>query len=169
MNESNEIIPAERIDRGILIIRGQKVMIDADLAELYGVPTKRLNEQVRRNADRFPADFMFQLTDDEKKQVVANCDHLQKLKYSATLPYAFTEHGAVMLAAVLNSPVAVQASIQVVRAFVRIRQLLATNTDLARRMATLEKKYDARFKAVFDAIKQLMSTDEKPKKKIGFG
>ena len=169
MNESNEIIPAERIDRGILIIRGQKVMIDADLAELYGVPTKRLNEQVRRNADRFPADFMFQLTDDEKKQVVANCDPLQKLKYSATLPYAFTEHGAVMLAAVLNSPVAVQASIQVVRAFVRIRQLLATNTDLARRMATLEKKYDARFKAVFDAIKQLMSTDEKPKKKIGFG
>ena len=168
MNESNEIIPAERLDRSILIIRGQKVMIDADLAELYGVPTKRLNEQVRRNADRFPADFMFQLTEDEKQQVVANCDHLQKLKYSANPPYAFTEHGAVMLAAVLNSPVAVQASIQVVRAFVRIRQLLSTNNDLARRMATLEKKYDARFKAVFDAIKQLMSSDEKPKRKIGF-
>lgn len=169
MNESNEIIPAERLDRSILVIRGQKVMLDSDLADIYSVPTKALNQAVKRNADRFPADFMFQLTEAEKKQVVTVCDHLQKLKYSANPPYAFTEHGAVMLAAVLNSPVAVQASIQVVRAFVRIRQLLSTNTDLARRMAMLEKKYDARFKAVFDAIKQLMSTDEKPKKKIGFG
>ena len=169
MNESNAIIPTERLDRSILIIRGLKVMLDADLAELYGVPTKRLNEQVKRNIDRFPADFMFQLSEDEKKQVVANCDHLQRLKYAATPPYAFTEHGAVMLASVLNSPVAVQASIQVVRAFVRIRQLLATNTDLAKRLTLLEKKYDARFKAVFDAIKELMKADDKPRKKIGFG
>lgn len=169
MNESNAIIPTERLDRSILVIRGVKVMIDADLAELYGVPTKRLNEQVKRNLDRFPADFMFQLNEEEKKQVVANCDHLQRLKYAATLPYAFTEHGAVMLASVLNSPVAVQASIQVVRAFVRIRQLLATNTDLSRRLTALEKKYDTRFKAVFDAIKQLMREDDKPRRKIGFG
>ena len=167
---SNEIsvIPAERVEKAILVLRGQRVMLDADLAELYGVPTKRLNEQVKRNVERFPNDFMFQLTDVEKKEVVANCDHLQKLKYSATLPYAFTEYGAIMLASVLDSPVAVQASIQVVRAFVRLRQLLATQSDMARKIESLEKKYDARFKIIFDAIRQLMAPPPKSSKRIGF-
>lgn len=168
MNESTAIIPAERIERGIFIIRGQKVMLDADLAELYGVPTKRLNEQVKRNADRFPVDFMFQLTAAEKEQVVANCDHLKRLKYSPALPFAFTEHGAVMLASVLNSPASVQASIAVVRAFIRLRHLLASHSDIARKIAALEKKYDVQFKVIFDAIKKLMQPDEGPRKKIGF-
>jgi hypothetical protein len=168
MNETAAVIPAERIDRTILIIRGQKVMLDADLAELYGVPTKALNQAVKRNAGRFPADFMFQLTEDEKKQVVTICDHLRKLRYASALPYAFTEHGAVMLASVLNSDVAVNASIAVVRAFLRLRQLLAAHTDVARKIAVLERKYDAQFKVVFDAIKKLMQTDEAPRKKIGF-
>lgn len=163
------IVPAERVQRGILNLRGQRVMLDADLAELYGVATKALNQAVRRNADRFPKDFMFQLTEVEKQEVVTNCDHLLKLKYSPVQPYAFTEHGAVMLASILNSPVAVQASIQVVRAFVQLRQLLGQKQDLARKVESLEKKYDARFKVVFDAIRKLMTPPEtKPKKRIGF-
>lgn len=110
MKKTLAIIPVEKVDRTILLIRGQKVMLDADLAEVYRVPTKVLNQAVKRNIDRFPDDFMFQLTADEKKEVVTNCDHLEKLKYSRNLPFAFTEHGAVMLASVLNSKVAVQAS-----------------------------------------------------------
>jgi hypothetical protein len=168
MNETTAIIPAERLDRTILVIRGQKVMLDADLAELYGVSTKALNQAVKRNDDRFPADFMFQLTEEEKKQVVTICDHLRKLRYASGLPHAFTEHGAVMLASVLNSTTAVQASIAVVRAFLRLRQLLSTQTDLARKVAVLERKYDAQFKVVFDAIKKLMAPDAAPGKKIGF-
>jgi hypothetical protein len=168
MNESTEIIPAERIERGILVIRGQKVMLDADLAELYGVSTRRLNEQVKRNRERFPPDFMFQLSAGEKQEVVANCDHLRRLRFSPVLPFAFTEHGAVMLASVLNSPIAVNASIAVVRAFLRLRQLLAAHADVARKLAAVEKKYDAQFKVVFDAIKKLMQPDEPPRKRIGF-
>ncbi|RQO63580.1 hypothetical protein DBR47_03380 [Paucibacter sp. KBW04] len=112
-----------RIEGRILILRGHKVMIDADLAALYGVPTRRLNEQVKRNRDRFPGDFMFQLDAAEKAEVVANCDHLSKLKFSKTLPYAFTEHGAIQAANVLASPQAVEMGIYVVRAFVRLREL----------------------------------------------
>ena len=103
-----ELIPIDMIERKILLIRGEKVMLDADLAALYGVTTKRLNEQVKRNRERFPNDFMFQLTEEEKAEVVANCDHLKRLKFSPALPYAFTEHDAIMLASVLNSPLAVQ-------------------------------------------------------------
>lgn len=169
MEEKNWPIPAERIERSIFVLRGQRVMLDADLAELYGVPTKALNQAVKRNADRFPADFMFQLNAAEKQQVVTTCDHLRKLKFSPTLPYAFTEHGAVMLAAVLNSPTAVQASLQVVRAFVRLRQLLASHADLAKRVEALEKKYDRRFRVVFDAVKLLMEPErKKTNRKIGF-
>ncbi len=113
-----ELIPVEMIERKILLIRGEKVMLDADLAALYGVTTKRLNEQVKRNRERFPNDFMFQLTEEEKAEVVANCDHLKRPKFSHALPYAFTEYGAIMLASVLNSPIAVQTSVLVVRAFV---------------------------------------------------
>ena len=143
-------------------------MLDADLAELYGVLTKVLNQAVKRNKERFPVDFMFQLTKEEKDEVVTNCDHLKRLKFSPTLPHAFTEHGAIMLATILNSPIAVQASIQVVRAFVRLRQMLASNADLARKLDTLERKYDAQFKVVFDAIRQLMTPPEPKRQQIGF-
>ncbi|MGH7451595.1 MAG: ORF6N domain-containing protein [bacterium] len=169
MAEPKSLIPVERIERAILFIRDQQVMLDTDLAELYGVTTKRLNEQVKRNRERFPEDFMFQLTVEEKAEVVANCDHLQRLKFSTTLPYAFTEHGTIMLASVLNSEIAVRASVQVVRAFVRLRQILASHADLARKLEALEKKYDAQFKIVFDAIRELMEpAEQKPKRKIGF-
>jgi len=163
-----DIIPLETIERRILLIRGYKVMIDADLADIYGVTTKRLNEQVKRNRDRFPEDFMLQLTEKEKAEVVANCDHLKKLKYSPALPNVFTEHGAIMIATILSSPVAVQASIQVVRAFVKLREMLATHKDLARKLNEMEKKYDAQFKVVFDAIRQLMTPPEIKRKRIGF-
>jgi hypothetical protein len=143
-------------------------MLDADLAHLYGVATKRLNEQVKRNKERFPADFTFQLTPDEKAEVVATCDHLRPLRFSPTLPHAFTEHGAVMLATVLQTQVAIAASIQVVRAFVRLRLLLADNRDLARRLDALEARYDGQFKAVFTAIRALMTPPEKPTRRIGF-
>jgi len=163
-----DLVMAGRIERGILSIRGQTVMLDGDLAMIYGVTTKRLNEQVKRNISRFPPDFMFQLTENEKTEVVANCDHLARLKYSPHLPYAFTEHGALMLANVLNSQRAAQTSVQVVRAFIRLRQMLASNAELARKLAALEKKYDAQFKVVFDAIRQLMSPVVKSKREIGF-
>ena len=168
MTAEKSVIPVERIENSILLIRREKVMLDADLAELYGVPTKALNQAVKRNIDRFPEDFMFQLTNQEKEEVVTNCDHLKRLKFSPNLPYAFTEHGAIMLATVLNSPIAVQASIQVVRAFVKLRRLLASNAELARKLATIEKKYDAQFRVVFDAIRQLMTPPEPKKRKIGF-
>jgi hypothetical protein len=161
-------IPAERIEGRILLIRGMKVMLDMDLARLYGVSTKRLNEQVKRNRNRFPADFMFRLSRKEKAEVVANCDHLQNLKYSPTLPHAFTEHGAVMLASVLNSPTAIQASVQIVRAFLRLRQMLEEHKELARRLDELESKYDAQFKVVFDAIRELMSPKVPARGRIGF-
>ena len=163
------IVPEERVARGILVIRGHKVLLDADLAELYGVTTKRVNEQVKRNLGRFPADFLFPLTAEEKAQVVANCDHLQRLKFSPALPNAFTEHGAIMAASVLNTPRAVEMSVFVVRTFVRLRQMLASNAQLARKLAALEKKYDTQFQVVFDAIRELMTPPEPKKKRpIGF-
>ena len=166
---STALIPVERIERSILLIRGEKVMLDADLAALYGVTTKRLNEQVKRNRDRFPQDFAFQLTDDERSEVVANCDHLARLKYSPVPPYAFTEHGVVMAANVLKSRRAVQVSILVVRTFVHLRQMLSSHAELARKLAALERKYDRQFKVVFDAIRALMKPPEKPRKRrIGF-
>jgi len=158
----------ERIERSILLIRGEKVMLDLDLAAIYGVTTKVLNQAVKRNSSRFPSDFMFQLTAIEKNEVVTNCDHLARLKFSPHLPYAFTEHGALMLANVLNSEKAANTSVMVVRAFVKLRQMLASNAELARKLATLEQKYDAQFKVVFDAIRQLMSPPAKPKREIGF-
>ena len=165
-----DMIPAELIKQKILVIRGERVMLDADLAVLYGVETKRLNEQVRRNRERFPEDFMFQLSSTEKIEVVANCDHLSKLKFSRNLPYAFTEHGTIMAASVLNTPLAVAVSVQVVRAFVKLREIISTHKDLAAKLENLEKKYDSQFKMVFDAIRQLMTPPESKKKRpIGFG
>jgi len=164
------LIPMERIERAILLIRGEKVMLDSDLAELYGVETKVLNQAVKRNAGRFPEDFMFRLTVDEvadlnRSQIVTGS---QKHRDPRFPPYAFTEHGALMLANVLNSERAAQTSVQVVRAFVKLRRMLASNAELARKLAALEQKYDAQFKIVFDAIRQLMSPPAKPKREIGF-
>jgi hypothetical protein len=164
-------IPIEQIQQSILLIRGQKVMLDADLAQLYGVSTKRLNEQVKRNRDRFPEDFMFQLSAEEKTEVVAKCDHLAKLKYSPTHPYAFTEHGAIMLAAVLNTPRAIEVSVFVVRAFVRLRQMLTTHKALAHKLAEIERKvetHDEAIRSLVSAIRQLMAPRESREKKIGF-
>jgi len=162
------LIPIEIIEKKILLIRGEKVMLDSDLAELYGVPTKAFNQAVKRNKERFPDDFMFQLTKIEKDEVVTNCDHLARLKFSPNLPFAFTEHGAIMAATILNSPIAVQTSIQVVRTFVRLRQMLASNAELSRKLNALEKKYDAQFKMVFDAIRQLMTPPDPKRRQIGF-
>ena len=163
--------PAPPIDDRILLLRGQKVMLDADLAELYGVPTKRLNEQIKRNVARFPADFMFQLTTNEKAEVVAICDHLAKLKFSPVLPYAFTEHGALMAANVLNSPRAVEASVYVIRAFIRLREMLATNAELSKKLDTLEKKlstHDQAITGLINAIRQLTAPPTTQRRKIGF-
>ena len=165
---AKSLVPIERIQNSILFVRGQKVMIDRDIAALYGVETRRLNEQVKRNKGRFPEDFMFQLTKKEKDWIVANCDHLQILKFSRTNPYAFTEHGAVMLASILNTEIAVQASIQVVRAFVKLRKLLISNEQLSRKLIQLEKKYDNQFNIVFKALKQLIDQPEPKKREIGF-
>jgi phage regulator Rha-like protein len=164
------MIPAERIEKAILSIRGEKVMLDSDLAELYGVETRVLNQAVKRNASRFPEDFMFQLNADEiaklnRSQIVIGS---QKHRDPRFPPYAFTEHGALMLANVLNSERAAQTSVQVVRVFVRLRQMLASNAELSRKLAALENKYDAQFKVVFDAIRQLMSPPVRPKREIGF-
>ncbi len=162
------LTPLERIERKILLIRGEKVIIDTDLAELYGVSTKRLKEQVRRNEDRFPPDFAFELTAGEKAEVVANCDHLKTLRFSPYLPLAFTEHGALMAANVLNSPRAVRASLQIIRTFVRLREMVSSNASLARKLEALEKKYNRQFKAVFDAIRELLEPPHEPKRQIGF-
>jgi hypothetical protein len=171
-DKSEIVIPSKRVENVILLIRGERVILDADLAELYGVKTKRLNEQVKRNRDRFPEDFMFQLTEDEKNEVVANCDHLSRLRFSPTLPFAFTEHGAIMAASVLNSPRAVEMSIFVVRAFVRLRSFLASQKELAAKVGDLERKlttHDQQIIAIIDAIKQLMAPPPLPKKHpIGF-
>lgn len=165
------LILAERIERAILLIRGHRVILDSVLAALYGVTTKRLNEQVRRNRERFPDDFLLQLTPAEYARLRSQIATLktgrgQHRKYR---PYVFTEHGALMAATVLNSPVAVKVSIQVVRTFVRLRKLLASNADLARKLAALERKYDVQFKVVFEAIRELMEPDEpESARRIGF-
>jgi uncharacterized protein YicC (UPF0701 family) len=171
-----------RIAHQILLIRGQKVMVDADLAALYGVPTKRLNEQVKRNKERFPIDFMFQLNETEKAEVVANCDHLAKLKFSKSLPFAFTEHGAIQAANVLASTQAVEMGIYIVRAFIHLRQAASLHKDLAKRLAELEEKTEvidarqdnfsqttrAQLRQVFEALKELMTPAEPAKRPIGF-
>ena len=161
--------PTERIERSILLIRGRKVLLDVHLAALYGVTTKRLNEQVRRNRARFPEDFMFQLTAEEvaslRSQFATSNKGRGGRRYA---PYAFTEQGVAMLSTVLNSERAIQVNIEIMRAFVRLRQMLTSNAQLARKVADLEKKYDAQFKVVFDAIRQLMTPPESKKRKIGF-
>ena len=174
----SSIIPADRIEQRILLIRGEKVILDVDLAALYGVTTKQLNQQVKRNQNRFPPDFMFKLLPEEKKEVVTNCDLLGNVKYSNVLPYAFTEHGAIMAASVLNTPRAVEMSVFVVRAFVRLRNFLAAHKELAEKLAELERRlssHDEQIVAIIDAIKRLMAPPARPdapapsdKRRIGF-
>lgn len=166
-----DLIAIESVAQRILVLRGHKVMIDADLAELYGVDTKRLNEQVKRNIERFPSDFMFQLSAEEKIEVVANCDHLSKLKYSRTLPYAFTEHGALMLGNVLKSERAVEVSLLVVRTFVQLREMLATNKELAAKLLELERKvsgHDQAIVGLMNGIRELMKQPDGVSRPIGF-
>jgi hypothetical protein len=180
------LVTEERIEQAILVLRGHKVMLAADLARLYEVETRVLIQAVKRNLDRFPEDFMFQLTLDEAKlsrsqsvilkrpEVIAQIpskSHSVTLKRGANikyLPYAFTEQGVAMLSSVLQSPRAVQVNIEIMRAFVRLRQMLQQNADLARKLAALESKYDGQFKMVFEAIRDLMTPDLKEKPRIGF-
>jgi hypothetical protein len=163
------ILPSERIERSILLIRGHKVMLDADLAELYGVETRALLQAISRNQKRFPEDFMFQISKEEyellRSQIVISKKGRGGRRY---LPYVFTEQGVAMLSSVLRSERAVQVNIEIMRAFVRLRRMLASNEDLARKLAALEKKYDSQFRVVFDAIRELMAPPEPNKRKIGF-
>jgi ORF6N domain len=158
----------EIISRRILTVRGHSVILDSDLATLYRVTTRALNQAVKRNAGRFPEDFAFRITTKEKEEVVTNCDHLSRLKFSPVLPFAYTEHGTIMAASVLNSQRAVETSVFVVRAFVRMRKTMASHRELAQRLNALEKTYDARFRAVFDAIRALMEPPKTPRRRIGF-
>jgi ORF6N domain-containing protein len=165
MAKKRSLLPAERIERSILVLRGEKVILDADIAALYGVETRTLVQAMKRNLDRFPPDFMFQLTPDEveglRSQIVIS--NRGGRRY---LPYAFSEQGVAMLSSVLRSERAVQINIEVMRVFVRLRRMMSTREDLIRRLDELEQRYDAQFKAVFDALRQLMAAA--PRKQIGF-
>ena len=165
MAQSKPVVKVGKIQQRILLIRGEKVIVDADLAEFYGVPTKALNQAVRRNMDRFPADFMFQLNKNEKTEVVTNCDHLSKLKFSPVNPLVFTEHGALMAASILNSARAVDVSLFIVRAFVALRRTISEHKELARKLTKLERKladHDDQIIAIIEAIKKLSSPQPVP-------
>jgi hypothetical protein len=180
------VVESQLVERAILALRGHRVLLDCDLAPLYGVPVRVLNQAVKRNIQRFPADFMFQLTPEEavrsrSKSVTLNAQLLEITPLSAVtrlrsnrgtnlkyLPHAFTEQGVAMLSSVLRSPRAIQVNIEIVRAFVRLRQMLGANAELADKLAALEKKYDAQFRAVFDAIRELMRPPVEPARRIGF-
>lgn len=165
----NVSVPAQRIENSILLVRGQKVMLDQDLALLYGVETKTLNRAVKRNIDRFPPDFMFQLSPEEFKHLRRQFGTSSEWGGRRYPPYAFTEQGVAMLSGVLNSPRAVQVNIAIMRTFVRLRRILAAQADLAEKLNALEKKYDRQFKIVFDAIRELMTPKTPPKhRQIGF-
>ncbi|MBI5675214.1 MAG: ORF6N domain-containing protein [Nitrospirae bacterium] len=163
-----ELIPVEIIERKIYLLRGHKVLLDSDLAELYGVEVKQLKRQVRRNIKRFPEDFMFELQKEEYESLRSHFGTLKRGEHSKYLPYAFTEQGVAMLSSVLNSDRAIEVNIQIMRALVKLRELIATHKDLARKLSDMEKKYDTQFKVVFDAIRQLMKPEESKKGKIGF-
>ncbi len=169
MSKKHQLVPVEQIEKSILTLRGQRVILDAELARIYGVTTARLNQQVRRNHDRFPADFAHQLTRQEVailmlQTATSRSAHGGRRKS----PYVFTEYGAIMAANVLNTPVAINAAILVVRAFVRMREMVNSRAELARKIDDMEQKYDAQFKVVFDAIRQLMAPPLTPRRQIGF-
>jgi hypothetical protein len=172
MPSKSALVPVEAVEQRILLIRGEKVILDADLAAFYGVTTKRLNEQVRRNQGRFPADFLFQLSREEKAEVVAKCDHLRNLKYAKALPNAFTEHGAIMAASILSSGRAMEMSVLIVRAFVRLRKQALLHQEVSRRLDDLEGRlggHDRQIASLVEAIRRLMSSEEIPaKRRIGF-
>ena len=174
MDDKTQLVQPEQIEQAVLLIRGQRVMLDRDLAALYGVTTGNLNKAVKRNLDRFPADFMFQLTLDEAQAIAGSRFQIgilkqgQNIKY---LPFVFTQEGVAMLSSVLRSPRAVQVNIAIMRAFVRLRETLALHKDLAHKLAQLERKiegHDASIRTLFDAIRQLMTPPEKPHREIGF-
>ncbi len=171
MPQATSLIPAERIENSILLIRKEKVILDEDLAFLYGVSTKVLIQAVKRNIDRFPPDFMFQLGKEEfaflRSQIVTS-KRKSARRGRRYPPYAFTEEGVAMLSSVLNSPRAVKVNIEIMRAFVRLRKILSSHAELAHKLEALERKYDSQFKVVFDTIRQLMAPKEAPKKRIGF-
>jgi hypothetical protein len=167
MAKRGALIP-EVIEKRILLIRGQKVMLDSHLAELYGVETKVLKRAVRRSRDRFPYDFMIELTQEEYKILRSQFGTLRWGEHAKYLPYVFTEQGVAMLSSILKSERAVRVNIEIIRTFVRLRQLLATHKDLARKLEEIEKKYDEQFRVVFEAIRQLMIPPEPPKRRIGF-
>jgi hypothetical protein len=192
--KANNVVPVQQVESLIYLLRGQKAMLDSDLAALYGVPTKVLNQAVRRNLDRFPEDFMFQLSVEElqqmmRSQIVTSSDKKLKNRPKSSViqpgmwsqivttsskrrhthsPYVFTEQGIAMLSSVLRSSRAVQVNIEIMRAFVKIRQWLASNADLSRRLDQMEKKFDYRFKIVFDAIREMTKPDIAPRREIGF-
>lgn len=164
------VIAAEIIERKIYLIRGLKVMLDGDLAELYGVEARVLNQAVKRNAKRFPSDFMFQLSKDEDKALRSQFVTLKqgRGRHRKYQPYAFSEQGVAMLSSVLNSDRAVEVNILIMRAFVKLREMISTHKDLAKKLEDLEKKYDSQFRVVFEAIRELMVPPEEDKRKIGF-
>ena len=172
----NNIIPIDVIENKIFVIRNQKVMIDRDLADLYGVDTKRLNEAVKRNIERFPSEFMFQLNDNEKNELVANCDRLQTIKFSTTNPYAFNEHGVAMLSSVLKSKQAIAVNIQIIKIFVKLKEFALTNKELSQRYDELESRFmlyakdtSADINDIFLQLKQLSELTKTPTTKaIGF-
>ena len=162
------LVPAERIASKIYLIRSTKVMLDMDLAELYGVETKRLKEQVRRNIERFPKDFMFELTKGELKNLRSQIATLKRGQYSKYLPFAFTEHGVLMLSSVLRSERAIQVNIQIMRTFTKLREALLDNEDLRKEMEEFKQVTEERFRIVFETIDKLFQIEHKSKKKIGF-
>ncbi len=161
------IIPRDRIEASIYYMRGEKVMLDRDLAKLYGVTTGNLNKAVKRNIKRFPEEFMFQLSDKEFKNLKFQFG-ISSWGGTRKRPYAFTEQGIAMLSSVLNSERAIRVNIQIIQTFIRLRKLVATNKELREKVEQLEKKYDKKFRVVFEVLKQLLEEDEKPKRLIGF-
>jgi hypothetical protein len=166
MVKRKAIVPMERVEKAIIFIRGEKVLLDRDLAELYGVETRVLNQAVGRNIKRFPKDFMFELTRDEIMRISQTVTSPQ-IKYSKRV-HAFTEQGVAMLSSVLNSDRAIEVNIAIMRAFVKLRQMISSNEKLRRKIEVMEKKYDEQFKIVFKAIAELMTPPEKRRRKIGF-
>jgi hypothetical protein len=167
--ENTILVPVEELAQQIFILRGKKVMFDFSLAQLYDMETRVLKQQVRRNSDRFPEDFLFELTRDEWEEVITNCDNLSiNNRYKPFPPFAFTEQGVAMLSSVLRSQRAIMVNIAIMRAFVRLRQLIDANRDLVKRIDSMEEKYDQKFKLVFEAIKELIREENQPREMIGY-
>jgi hypothetical protein len=168
MTDESAILPVKHIETLIHLIRGERIILDTDLARLYGVETRSLIQAVKRNLERFPDDFMFRLTSVERDCLTSQIVMSKSRGGRRTMPYAFTEQGVAMLSSVLNSPTAIQVNVEIIRAFVRIRKMMSLNADLAKKIVLLERKYDAQFKVVFDAIRELMAPQVKERRRIGF-